>query len=48
MRGRGLTGLIALAVPLALAALCAAAWIDAGRAPVEDIAVPVRVPELRR
>ena len=45
---RGLTGWIALAVPLALAALAAAAWIDAGREPVGEIVIPVPVPELPR
>ena len=48
MRGRGLLWIIVLAVSLAAAALCAFAWVDAGRQPVSDIVVPVAVPELPR
>lgn len=48
MRGLRFPGMIAVAVPLAVAALCIFAWIDGGRAPVRDIAVAVPVPELPR
>lgn len=40
MRGRGIMGVLALLV----LAVLAYAWIDGGREPLHDIAVPVAVP----
>lgn len=48
MRGRWLQRVIVLAVPLGIIALCAFAWVDAGRRPVRDVVVAVPVPELPR
>lgn len=47
MRGRGMLGGI-VGVGALLLALLAYAWIDGGREPLRDIAVPVAVPESAR
>lgn len=50
MRGgngrRGLSGWVVLVVSIALVAVLAFAWVDAGRQPVRELVVPVPVPEL--
>ncbi|SFF82266.1 hypothetical protein SAMN05518801_1023 [Novosphingobium sp. CF614] len=48
MRGRWRRGVIAWTLALALVVLCVAAWIDAGRQPVRDVAFTIAVPELPR
>lgn len=44
MRGKGIVALAALLV----LAILTYAWIDGGREPLRDIAVPVAVPETAR
>lgn len=45
MRRRRLAGAVAIALPLAVIALGTAAWMNAGKEPVEDQTIAVPLPQ---